>query len=235
LIFSSKEKLKHLILSGNPIRYLSSHSFQNVHNVEELVMEDLPYFSKVDEFAFFGFSHLRKLSLEGCKNLSTFHANAFGVNVQINETDLVLENLNLKGCNLRTLNSSLYAVFENLKELSLDGNPFNCDCEVKWISELQLDKDLRCYRPEEFQGMLLSEISNEEEELKCSKMSRFMGKLLNAMILIALLILCSVSVWCVLKHFIRPESRRKTLSKVGVDSPYQRVTIDVNRAEYSIY
>lgn len=197
-------------------------------------MEDLPYLGEVDEFAFFGFPRLRKLSLEGCKNLSTFNEKAFGVNVQINETYLVLEILNLKGCNLRTLNSSLYAVFENLKELSLDGNPFNCDCEVKWISELELDKDLRCYRPEEFQGMLLSEIS-DDEQLKCSKMSRFLGKMLNAVILIALLIVCSVSVWCVLKHFLRTESRRKRLSKVGADSPYQRVTIDVNRAEYSTY
>lgn len=234
LEFPQSQKLKHLTLSGNPFRYLRPNSLKNLHSLEELLMEDLPYFGEVDEYAFFGLPRMRLLSLEGSKNLSSFNEKAFGVNAQVNETDLQLEVLNLRGCNLRTLNSSLYAVFENVKVLSLDGNPFNCDCEVQWLSEIGLDKDLRCYRPEEFQGMLLSEISEDEEELKCSKMSRFMGKLLNSLILIALLVICSVTIWLVLRQ-LRPDSRRKRLSKIGPDSPYQRVTIDVNRAEYSLY
>lgn len=176
---------------------------------------------------------LRKLSFEGCKNLSTFHTNAFANDNVDNKTDLKLEVLNLKGCNLRTLHSSLIADFENLKDLELDGNPFNCDCDVKWISELQFDTNLRCSRPEEFKGMLLSEVI-ETGELNCSKTSLFMKKLLNSLILIVLLVICSVAIWCFLQQ-LKPEHRRKKFSKVGPESPYQRVTIEPNRAEYSLY
>lgn len=204
-----------------------------MQNLEELLMEDLPYFGEVDEFAFARMVRLRKLSFEGCKNLSTFHPNAFGDETVNIKTNLTLEILNLKGCNLRTLNFSLITVFENLKELALDGNPFNCDCEVKWITELQFDTDLRCSRPEQFHGILLSEVT-ETDELKCSNASLFMKKLLNSIILLVLLIICSIVIWCFLQQ-LKPDNRRKRFSKVGPESPYQRVTIEPNRAEYSLY
>lgn len=219
--------MKYLRLSGNPIRYLSSHSsLTHLKQLEILVMEDLPYFGEVDEFALAELPHLRRVSFEGCKNLSAFHANAFSSDY------IALEQLNLKGCNLRTLNAS--SLFETIKEIELDGNPFNCDCEIKWISELKIETGARCNRPDELKDALISEIE-EADELSCSKTSRFMRKLLNSVILVVLLVICALVILWFLQ-LLKPDSRRKRMTtKVGPESPYQRVTIEPNRAEYSTY
>lgn len=195
-------------------------------------MEDMQLLGDIGEYSLFGLPKLQSLSLEGSKNLSSFNHFAFGINVVVNETDLELKVLNLRGCNLRTLNSSLMSVFEGLDELYLDGNPFNCDCDVHWVKDLKIETNLKCYRPKEFLGKLLSEI--DENDLSCTKISVFMKKLVNSLILLVLLIACSLAIWCFFRQ-LKPSSRRKQFQKVGPESPYQRVTIEPNRAEYSMY
>lgn len=194
-------------------------------------MEDMPFLSDIGEYSLFGLPKLRHLSLEGSKNLSSFNHFAFGVNVVVNETDLGLQVLNLRGCNLHTLNSSLLSIFEDLEELHLDGNPFNCDCEVHWVKSLKTETNLECYRPKEFQGKLLSAI--DENDLNCTRTRIFMKKLVNSLILLVLLIACSLAIWYFFRQ-LKPSSRRKQFQKVGPESPYQRVTIEPNRAEYSL-
>lgn len=195
-------------------------------------MEDMPFLSDVGEYSLFGLPKLQKLSFEGSKNLSSFNHFAFGVNVVVNETDLELKVLNLRGCNLHTLNSSLLSIFEGLEELNLEGNPFNCDCEMHWVKKLSVETDLECYRPKEFQGKLLSAI--DENDMNCTKMRVFMKKIVNSLILLVLLVACSLAIWFFFRQ-LNPKSRRKQFQKVGPESPYQRVTIEPNRAEYAMY
>lgn len=226
--------IKKLEFSGNPIRVFSANSLSHFYQLEELIMEDMPFLGQLGEYSLFGMPKLRSLSLEGSKNLSIFHPHAFGINVVENETDLELRSVNLQGCNLRSLNFSLMNVFETLEELYLDGNPFNCDCDVIWIKDLKLkfDTNLRCKKPDEFLGMLLSEI--DEKDLKCSRLSVIMRKVVNCLILLALLIGCSLAIWCFFQQ-LNPNNRKAKFQKVGPESPYQRVTIEPNRAEYSTY
>lgn len=216
--------VRRLELSGNPareIRAFGSNSLIHVFNVTELILEDMPFLGTVEEFSLH-FPHLEKLSLEGSKNLSSFHPSA---------TNLHLKVLNLRGCNLRTLDESMREITDGLQALHLDGNPFNCDCELQWMKSVELETNLRCNKPDNFNGALLSEI--EEKDMKCSKMSLFMRKLVNSLILLALLIGCSIAIWCFFRQ-LSPRSRRKEFQKVGPESPYQRVTIEPNRAEYSL-
>lgn len=213
-----------LELSGNPareIRAFGSNALIHVFNVTELILEDMPFLGTVEEFSLH-FPHLEKLSLEGSKNLSSFHPSA---------TNLHLKVLNLRGCNLRTLDESMREITDGLQELHLDGNPFTCDCELQWMKSVALETNLRCNKPDHFHAALLSEI--EEDDMKCSKMSMFMRKLVNSLILLALLVGCSIAIWCFFRQ-LSPRSRRKEFQKVGPESPYQRVTIEPNRAEYSL-
>lgn len=195
-------------------------------------MEDMPILTDIGEYSLFGLPKLRTLSLEGSKNMTSFNHFAFGVNVVVNETDLELRVLNLRGCNLRALNSSLLTIFKDLEELHLDGNPFNCDCEVHWVKNMKTETNLECFTPKEFQGKLLSAI--DENELSCTKTKIFMKRVVNCLILLLLLIACSLAIWYFFRQ-LNPTSRRKQFQKVGPESPYQRVTIEPNRAEYSIY
>ena len=220
--------VKRLKLSGNPARVLKAYSLSHLYNVEEVILEDMPLLGQVDEYSLYGLHKLKHLSFEGSKNLSSFHSSAFSTK---DESNLELKVLNLRGCNLRGLDSSLESVFLGLEKLHLDGNPFNCDCDLQWIKEIHIETDLRCYKPPEFEGKLLSEI--EEKEMKCSEMSRFMRKVVNSLILLTLLIGCSLAIWCFFRQ-LSPRTRRKQFQKVGPESPYQRVTIEPNRAEYSL-
>lgn len=221
--------IKKLELSGNPVKELSSYALSNIYNLHELIMEDMPFLGRVEEYSLYALSKLQHLSLEGSKNLSFFHPQAFDVETH---THIDVKILNLRGCNLRILNSSLKSIFDGLDELHLDGNPFNCDCDLQWMKEIEVKTDFRCNKPEEHNGKLFSELS--EKELKCSKMSRFMKKLVNSLILLTLLIGCSLAIWCFFRQ-LSPKGRRKELQKVGPESPYQRVTIEPNRAEYSLH
>lgn len=221
--------VKKVELSGNPARFLKEYSLSHLYNIHELILEDMPLLGHVDEYSLYGLSKLNRLSLEGSKNLSSFHPFAFSPE---NDESIGLKILNLRGCNLRTLNVSLKEIFTGLDELHLDGNPFNCDCDLQWVKELHIETDIHCNKPEEFKGMLLREI--EEKDMKCSRMSLFMRKLINSLILLVLLIGCSLAIWCFFRQ-LSPRTRRKQFQKVGPESPYQRVTIEPNRAEYSLH
>lgn len=226
--------IKMLEISGNPVRKFTAHSLSHFYLLEELIMEDMPYLGQLDEYSLYGLPQLRRLSLEGSKNLSLFHHFAFGMNVIVNETDIELRVLNLRGCNLRNLNFALVNIFENLKELHLEGNPFTCDCEVAWIKDLKMETNLQCRKPDEYAGKHLHEL--KEKQLNCSRMSLIMKKAINCLILLLLLVGCSLAIWCFFQQ-LNPRNRRKRLQKVGPGptSPYQRVTIEPNRAEYSMY
>ncbi|CRK91880.1 CLUMA_CG005500, isoform A [Clunio marinus] len=222
--------IQKLDVSGNPIRDVSLHILKNL---TELVMEDLPYLGSIEGFRLNNFPNIEKLSLEGSKNFSTFPDDTFITTEMLeNSTDFNFKKLNLRGCNIRTLDSSLLETFERLDELHLDGNPINCDCNIKWMKNLELKTNLRCKKPSSLQDKLLDDI--HEDDLKCSRMTTFMRKVLNSIILIVLLIGCSLAIWCFFRQ-LKPSSRRTKFQKIGPDSPYQRVTIEPHRAEYSLY
>lgn len=196
-----------------------------------LSFQDLPYLTTLDEYSLYGFPKLQHLAFEGSKNLSTIHPHVFGTNAVEDENfDVELRTFNLRGCNFRTLDSSLEAIFNQLEELQLDGNPFNCNCNIKWIKHLSIETNLRCHKPEVFHGKLLSS-EVPEKKMKCENL--FLRKFINTMVLLFLLAACSLTIWFFLSR-LNP-SRKNKLQKVGPDSPYQRVTIEPNRAEYSTY
>jgi len=219
--------IKRLDLSGNPIRNFANHSWSHLKELNELVIEDLPNLGEIGANAFSGLPNLKRLSLEGSKNFSTLHHLAFGADSEID-----LKVLNLRGCNIRTLNSSFIKLFQNLEELHLHGNPFFCDCNVKWMKELEIDTRIECNRPVEHFGKLLQVLN--EKELKCGKSSPTMKKILNSLILAVLLLGCSLAIWFFFRQ-LKPKSRKAKFQKIGPESPYyHRVTIEPNSAEYSL-
>lgn len=225
--------IKTLDISGNPIRELKANYFSHFYNVEELIMEDLPFLGQLEENSLFGMPKLRHLSLEGTKNLTLFHPNALGVHDSVNGSEFHLKVLNLRGCNLLTLNSDLSEIFNNLEQLHLEGNKFHCDCELQWMKDLDIKVNLQCSKPEELSGQYLFDI--DEDDLKCkTRMSNIMKKVVNTLILLVLLVGCSLAIWCFFRQ-LNLRDRKGQHRKVGPESPYQRVTIEPNRAEYSLH
>lgn len=223
------ENVQSLELSGNPIRHFTENSLPHLNALEKLILEDLPFLGQVSSHALSGFPKLSHVTFEGSKNLSFIDSQAFGEENNDEDTEQELKILNLRGCSLRTLNSSLEKFFNRLDEFHLEGNPINCNCNMKWLKYLKVETNARCYKPEVLSGKLLSEVA--DKKMKCE--NYFMRKLLNTMILLLLLIACSLAIWYFLSR-LNP-SRRHKFQKVGPESPYQPVTIEPNRAEYSLY
>ncbi|KAG5681193.1 hypothetical protein PVAND_010650 [Polypedilum vanderplanki] len=228
-ILKLPENVEILDLSGNPIRFLTNVFLPRLQHLLKLVMEDLPYLSSIDEHALYRFPRLINLTFEGSKNLTHMDAFTFGNFDDNNDNDFSLKTLNLRGCSFRTFNSSLEKAFNQLEKLQLEGNPINCNCNVRWIKYLKIETNARCHKPEVLNQKLLNEIP--DKKLKCE--NYFMRKLVNTMILLLLLIATSLAIWYFLRR-LNP-SRRQKFQKVGPESPYQRVTIEPNRAEYSLY
>lgn len=218
--------VKELDLSGNPVSVLTPKFLPHLVNLETLFMEDMPNLHLIDEYSLYGLPNLRHLNLQGSKKLETFHVHAFGRNVINNETDTQLEKLNLRGANLKTLNSSLSFAFENLKELELGGNPLRCDCEIRWLKSLEIETNAECSKPFHLRKTKLSDVG--ENKLQCRRWKSWVYMVFNVVLILLLIVLCGIAVYLIYLG-IRPKNRQ--LRKVGGSSPYARVTIEPNRAE----
>ncbi|XP_058835194.1 leucine-rich repeat neuronal protein 3-like [Topomyia yanbarensis] len=217
-----------LDISDNPIRVMTAKFLPHLFNLKTLIMEDMPNLYKLDEYSLFGLPRLARLNLQGSRNLTIFDPHAFGINVVLNETDTVLEELILKGTGIRTLNSTLQFAFEHVKTLELAGTPLNCDCQLRWLKELNVTTDgTTCFKPASLRGKQFNEI--QIGQLQCRVEKSWIYTVFNVMLVILLIVLIIVGAYLVYIA-IRPRQQVQ-LRKVGSSSPYARVTIEPNRAE----
>ncbi|XP_058456533.1 leucine-rich repeat neuronal protein 3-like [Malaya genurostris] len=220
--------VSHLDISDNPIRAMTAKFLPNLFNLKSLIMEDMPNLYKLDEYSLYGLPSLSHLNLQGSRNLTIFDPHAFGKNVILNETDIVLEKLILKGTGIRTLNSSLQFAFEQLKVLDLAGTPLNCDCQIRWLKKLNVTTDATiCSKPASLRDRRFNDIQISQFQCRVEKSWIYM--VFNVMLVILLIILLFVGVYLVYIA-IRPRQQVQ-LRKVGTNSPYARVTIEPNHAE----
>lgn len=219
----------HLDISGNPFKTMSAKFLPHLFHLQHLTMEDMPYLYKLEEYALFGLPRLAHLNLQGSRNLTTFDPHAFGRNVVVNETDTVLEELILKGTSIRTLNSSLQFAFDQLKVLDLTGTPLSCDCNIRWIKDLNVTTHASCTKPASLRGQQLADI--DAGRLQCKDEKSWLYTVFNVLLVVLLVVLVGAAVYLVYLA-IRPRRQQVQLrNKVGVNSPYARVTIEPNQAE----
>ncbi|XP_037048743.1 leucine-rich repeat neuronal protein 2 [Bradysia coprophila] len=216
-----------LDLSENPLRTLEAKVIPHLNDLEEIYLNDMPRLSSIQEYAFFGLPKLRTVSLEGSWKLTFFSGEAFGDYDVLNGSVTSLEVLNLRGTSLKYIDETLVTALDKIKKFDLNGNPLICNCDVRWIKDIGLETNGRCYLPQDLRGELLTEIS--DSDLKCRRWSAWVYKTLNGLMILLLLILCGVATWLIVMG-LRP-SRRVHLQKVGAASPYARVTIEPNRAD----
>lgn len=219
--------IEKLDLSGNPIKALKANFLPHLFKLSHLYLRDMPNLASVDEFSLFGLPKLIELNFEGSRNLTSFDEYAFGTSANLNETEIILEILNLRGTSLKTLNSTLLSAFQNIKVLNLEGNPILCNCDIQWVQDLLIETGGQCLRPKSLRGTLLTNVPKARFE--CKKWTHWFYSLMNGLLVFLLLILCGVAIWLIVVG-IKP-SRRKNLQKVGASSPYARITIEPNRAE----
>jgi len=111
-------------LSGNEVEVLETGSFADNHWLRELRLSRLRRLRLVDDHAFINLTSLRRLELSHNGNLRYISRSAFC-------DDPALTNLVLTDNRLYTLEVEVVDSLPALTELSLGGNPLNCDCTLR--------------------------------------------------------------------------------------------------------
>ena len=104
-----------------------------------LIINDLPNLTQVDRGAFHGLKNLKNLEIKNNPELKSIHKNAFS-----NSENSVLEYVDFSNNALETLSVTLLKWTE-IKEINLNGNNWNCDCQMSWLVTSQFD--LICSSP----------------------------------------------------------------------------------------
>ncbi|KAJ9583570.1 hypothetical protein L9F63_022089, partial [Diploptera punctata] len=192
--------LECLNLSGTEISVILPGDFVYYPSLKKLHLDRLLYLIKVETNAFEGLKSLEILTMENCIQLEDFDETAFGGE---NDSVLVpLKVLSLARSGLRTLSPEvLIPVNSTIQQVDLQGNPWECDCNLAWIKDVTfslLDRGyLRCFGPKEHHNKLIHLMPAEEmvcsdPELDGSTMQNSFVIMVDTLLVVLVLAVCCV-------------------------------------------
>ncbi|XP_069583600.1 immunoglobulin superfamily member 10 [Ranitomeya imitator] len=178
--FQDLSSLQVLKMSYNKVKTLHKNTFRSLKSLVRLHMDHnkLEFLSPE---SFYGLTSLKLVHLEG-NELRQLHMDTFVTLrfIQIFKTSSI-KVINLSDNLLSSMPKDMFLYLNELDGLYLHGNPWSCDCNLQWITELgQQSKDLikckrdrlgtqcpLCSSPKKNQGKSLNEISSQD--LTCVK------------------------------------------------------------------
>lgn len=216
-----------LDFSQNPVETLPHSFFVQMSSLEMVLCQDMPELTTVDALSFYPLQNLKHVSFRGSRKLSNFDAEAFG-RLPSDERLPKLDILNLQGTNIHTLNESMYDLLKNTAAIDLDGTPLECDCNIRWIKQLNVETNGQCRSPKYLRGVLLSGVP--DKNLECRLFPKWVYTTINSILILLVLVLCSLAVWFVTMKLRRAtDNRHKTT--IHSSSPYSPVTVVTNVRE----
>ncbi|XP_015253122.1 PREDICTED: leucine-rich repeat transmembrane protein FLRT2-like [Cyprinodon variegatus] len=175
------EELKELRLDENRIAVIAEEAFQNVTGLQRLLLDgNLLTDEGIAPGTFRELSSLQELAL--ARNSLTFpppllpSQSLVKLSLQENLINQIpvaafadlnrLERLDISSNQLQTLTQGVFDGLSSLKSLMVRGNPWRCDCSVKWVvvwlKSLPSSINARgfaCSSPEKVKGMIIRELT----------------------------------------------------------------------------
>lgn len=153
--FRNLKILVEIDLSGNEIESLERETFAGNERLRLLYLYGNPLRRLVAN-QFPPLPHLRTLDLHDCR-LDYVASTAF-------KNVALVEFLSLKNNLLETLPADVFFHMKNLKTLTLDENPWNCDCRLRhfrnwYLQHYSHGNSLTCKRPFTFSGRIWEQVS----------------------------------------------------------------------------
>lgn len=226
--------IKLLDLSANPVRRLDNTFYNGqLNEMEILLLEDMPNLYILDVSSMATFHNLRKVSLQGSRNFTYLSELAFDSvesEHQAEEEDLLifhhLNEIILTGTKVRKLNDQLLVWLPKLEVIALGGCPMVCDCDLKWLMGRQagITTNGICEKPLSTKNLRIDDVRPEAMK-NCSQFSRFMFKIINGLLILLMIILCGVAMYYLVMG-CRPSKKFYIRQRLGVNSPYSRITVD---------
>lgn len=209
----SARNLRFLTMDQNPMVNLSRTSLSGARNLEELHLSQMPRLESVDKGSLW---HMKRLTLVNMSN-----------NVRLKEiSDSALHWVKSPSIRLILTNNSLQSLdyaYSGLCDaglLSLDGNPWMCDCQVLWMRRCNATQDLRCNGPPTLAGRYLGDLKPSEMSCPLSQrlLLRFEESVSNKLML-AIVGVCALAV-TLIAGLCFWRGRKRHLQK---DTPYRAV------------
>ena len=171
-LFQVKTTLTYLDLSATDLVELEDHSFHGLYGLRILILNDLPRLREIQAMAFDSLAELDTLEIQHNPNLVYIDPFAFYDNLHASKPNHV-QRAFLTANALGFLSPSLLH-WDEMEIMDLSGNPWNCDCNLKWILEVRHElrnlEETKCFTPPaltntSFSDMTLSDMECEGEAL----------------------------------------------------------------------
>ncbi|XP_042889301.1 leucine-rich repeat neuronal protein 1-like [Penaeus japonicus] len=196
--------LVHLNLNANPIEIVQEGDFTNKSSgLRRLDMSAMPKLKTIGRHAFSNLKSLEVLHLSNCPNLLVIDNEAF---YQLDPKE-TLKEVHIQANRLSSLNENMLP-WMNIKYVDIQDNPWNCDCNLKWVAEKLLPHleenpgttlSLLCTDPLEYRGETLAKVLEDENGFQCPYSHSFTkrgmyGPLVLSTIIVGIILLVAGSV-----------------------------------------
>lgn len=159
-MFVGLNNLENLDIGKNQIRSIHKDAFTGCPNVIEINLEHNTLIS-------FNFSMLQNLPKIGSLDLS--NNQLFWIDVDP-KMYLRLKDLVLSNNNLQTLSKRIVNLMGSSSIVSLEGNPWKCDCNLGWVVDDAINKHVRidtvrealCKSPSRLHGFKVTDLNTED-------------------------------------------------------------------------
>lgn len=121
--------LEYLDFSDNSIVHVDPDCFDRDTKLKTLLLERNRNLHEIRYESFNFLLELKRLSFEGCSDLSHLPTSLFFYNKK-------LEYLSLVNCNFRNISVAFKSSFLHMKHIGLEGNPWHCSPHIKWFVQL---------------------------------------------------------------------------------------------------
>ncbi|XP_030601155.1 immunoglobulin superfamily member 10 [Archocentrus centrarchus] len=131
--FKDLESLQVLKMSYNKVKIINKETFKGLDSLLRLHM-DHNHIEFINPEAFFGLTNLELVNLEG-NYLQQLHPDTF---ITLRHSQVFrlsrVRNIHLSDNLLTTLPADIFSGCSELQSVFLHGNPWKCDCRMKWFS-----------------------------------------------------------------------------------------------------
>lgn len=129
--FSDLTNLSDITLDGNLISEIKPEAFQSLSNVQTIQLNNMTSLKTIFPKAFSDVSALKLLHIEDNAHLDSMAEDA----IPTNEAPW-LKYLYLSDNGFQSLNETIFTDKPGLVAASVDDNPFDCTCQLKWMRKL---------------------------------------------------------------------------------------------------
>lgn len=165
-LFKVRTTLTYLDLSATDLEEVENHSFHGLYGLRILILNDLPRLREIQSLSFDSLAELDTLEIQHNPRLVYIDPFAFYDNLHALRPHHV-QRAFLAGNALGFVSASMLH-WDEMEEVDLSGNPWNCDCNLKWVLEVRHElrsvDETACFLPPALTNTSFKDVRSSDME-----------------------------------------------------------------------